>query len=92
MGNTQFKHELGIEAKDTVTGFRGIIIGRAQHLTGCNTYGLKPLVDKEGKILEDQWFDETRIDIIKSGRVIKLITEDNLALAGGPQEYPKKTH
>jgi len=31
---------LGKKAKDKITGFVGIIIGRAQYLTGCDQYAL----------------------------------------------------
>ena len=36
-----FKYELGVLAKDTITGFEGIIVCRTQWLTNCNVYGLK---------------------------------------------------
>lgn len=62
-----FKHELGKEAKDKITGFTGIIIGRAQHLTGCNTYGLAPRKFTDGKRPETEWFDEGRIQITGTG-------------------------
>ena len=35
-----FKFELGIMAKDRVSGFKGIIMVRAEYLTGCIKYGL----------------------------------------------------
>jgi hypothetical protein len=37
---TIFKHELGKEAKDKITGYEGIIVCRCEHLFGCNTYGI----------------------------------------------------
>lgn len=58
--------ELGQKAKDKITGFEGIIIGRAQYLTGCDQYVLAPPV-KEGKICDSQWFDEGRIEILGAG-------------------------
>lgn len=36
----EFKFELGERVADEVTGFQGIIIGRTQWRTNCNTYGL----------------------------------------------------
>jgi len=64
---SKFLHPLGAKAKDKITGFEGIIIGRGDYLTGCNTYGLKPRVDKEGKMREAKWFDEGSIKIIGKG-------------------------
>lgn len=55
---SKFIFELGVKAKDKITGFEGIIIGRAEHITGCNTYGLKPKKDKDGKMQDAEWVDE----------------------------------
>lgn len=62
-----FKHELGLKAKDQITGFKGIIVGRCEHLFGCNTYGICPKIGKDGKIDSAQWFDEGRLTIIGRG-------------------------
>jgi len=64
---TPFKHELGIEAKDIITGFSGIIMSRSEHLTGCNVYSISPKTLQEGKLAETQWFDESRIEKIGEG-------------------------
>jgi hypothetical protein len=62
-----FIHELGLKAKDKITGIEGIIVGRCEHLFGCNTYGIAPQKTKEGKRLDTEWFDEGRIEIIGKG-------------------------
>lgn len=54
--------ELGQKGRDKVTGFEGIITGRAQYLTGCDQYNLVPPV-KDGKLEGAQWFDEGRIGV-----------------------------
>ena len=58
--------KLGKEAKDKVTGFQGIIIGKCNYLFGCNQYGISPKC-KDGKIGETAWFDEGRIQILGPG-------------------------
>lgn len=58
--------ELGLEGKDKITDFTGIITGRAQYLTGCDQYCLVQKV-KDGKLEPGQWFDEGRIEIIGTG-------------------------
>lgn len=63
----KFKFELGIEAKDKITGFSGIIMSRSEHLTGCNVYGVAPKVITDGKPSETQWFDENRIEKVSDG-------------------------
>ncbi|MBC8053766.1 MAG: hypothetical protein H7Y13_11945 [Sphingobacteriaceae bacterium] len=60
------RFKLGEKAKDKVTGFEGIIIGRAEYLTGCDQYGLTPPA-KDGKVEKNEWFDEGRIEIIGEG-------------------------
>lgn len=73
-----FKLDLGKEGKDKITGFTGIIVGRAEHLFGCNTYGLAPKVydKKNNKRGETEWFDEGRIEIIGKGVGPKEVKTD----------------
>ena len=59
---------LGKEAKDKITGFEGIIIGKINYLFGCAQYGIAPK-SKDGKINDTNWFDEGRIEIIGNGIV-----------------------
>lgn len=91
-----FKYELGQEAKDLVTGFKGIIVYKVEHLTGCDGYGLQPPADKKGEIPESKQFDENRLEII--GKGVKLTNsakkeevkkEDK---PGGPQISASKGH
>ncbi len=64
-----FKLKLGKKAKDKITMFEGIIIARAEHLFGCNTYGLAPQAFDKGtnKRGDTEWFDEGRLEIIGEG-------------------------
>ncbi len=75
-----FKHELGSRAKDKITGFKGIIIARSEHLHNCNTYGVKPEELKDGKPIECQWFDEPQLEIVED-KIHKPKQE-----TGGPTE------
>lgn len=59
-------HKLGSKAKDKVTGFEGIIIGKITYLTGCNQFGISPPA-KDGETFNTQWFDEGRIEITGEG-------------------------
>jgi hypothetical protein len=59
-----FEIELGVFAKDRLTGFYGVVMGRSEYSTGCRTYAIAPAkMDKEGKTAEWLWFDEDRIEI-----------------------------
>jgi hypothetical protein len=55
-----FRLQLGIKAKDKITGFEGIITGRVEYLTGCHQYLLNaPSKDSDVKTA---WFDDGRLD------------------------------
>ena len=71
------KFELGITAKDKITGFKGVITGRVQYLTGCDQYLLCPPVDKEGKPGEACWYDENRIERVGKKKPICLDGPDD---------------
>ena len=58
--------KLGQKAKDKVTGFEGIIVGKAEYLFGCNQFGLAPEA-KDGKVNDTHWFDEGRIEVLGRG-------------------------
>lgn len=72
--------ELGKKAKDKITGFTGIITGRAQYLTGCDQYVIAPPAI-EGKLESSQWFDEGRVEIIGDGVKAEDVA---MEVAGGP--------
>lgn len=62
--------ELGTTANDVVTGFEGVVTGRAQYLTGCDQYVLTPKVEK-GAFQDGRWFDENRLEMVR-GKVLRL--------------------
>lgn len=62
-----FVYELGVEVKDQITDFKGIIVGRTQYLFGCNAYIVAPKALKDGKRVESEWFDEGRVIVIGKG-------------------------
>lgn len=63
-----FKHKLGIEVKDKISGFSGIITARIEHITGCNAYWVAPTkLGTDGKKFESESFDEERLEVIGSG-------------------------
>lgn len=65
---TSFAHNLGVKAKDPISGFEGIITARAQHMFGCSTYGLAPTsLGGDGQVKKTEYFDESRIEILDNG-------------------------
>jgi len=80
-----FKFELGIKVKDQITGFSGVVTGRAEHITGCNTYGVIPKVGKDGKIIEANWFDENRLEVIdKKILLLEKTSKKDKGACGNP--------
>jgi hypothetical protein len=59
---------LGDEVKDTITGFKGIAIGKASYLTGCDQCAVQPKI-KDGSFVDAQWFDIGRLEVVKRGAV-----------------------
>jgi len=62
--------KLGAIAKDKVTTFQGVVMGKAEYLTGCNQLLIQPQNDM-GTFLtaypEARWFDEGRLEFVSSG-------------------------
>jgi len=58
--------KLGQKARDKITGFEGIIVGRVHYLYGCDQLCLSPPA-KDGKINCSEWFDEGRVEVIGPG-------------------------
>ena len=83
-----FKHELGKEVKDKVTGVTGIIVSRAQYLTGCNRYGVQRKPKKGEAPPEWLHFDENQIEVIGNGVTIEQTPAQRKK--GGPMPAIKK--
>jgi len=52
---------LGDTARDTITGFTGVVICEAKWLHGCRRLTLQPRELKDGKPVEMQTFDEPQL-------------------------------
>jgi hypothetical protein len=52
---------LGFKAKDKITGFNGIVVGKCEYLTGCTQFGVQPEVTETGAFVDLRWFDEGRL-------------------------------
>ena len=80
------KIELGNKYKDMISGFSGIATGLTMWLSGCDTVGLNPGVDKEGKLMETQWFDINRVKEVEAEKKEINTTKP----PGGPHITPKQ--
>ena len=58
-------YALGQRARDKVTGWEGVLTGRATYLYGCTQYVITATeLDKDGKLRDGEWFDEGRIELL----------------------------
>lgn len=63
---------LGKKYKDKISGFAGIAFARSIFLYGCIRVLLSPdKLDKDGKCLDDVWFDEEQLELVKEKKEIK---------------------
>lgn len=78
---------LGYKVKDRITGFTGVVTGQVKYISGCNQALVVPAVDKDGKLVEGQWFDEQRLDVDVQAAQIIL---DNSTSHGFDKAAPKR--
>ncbi len=77
-GADEMSKLFGKMAKDKVTGFQGVVTGKLKWMYGCTQYCLTPKVDKDGKLVSGEWFDEGRLEILKDSiRPEEVVAEKN---------------
>lgn len=79
----KFLSVLGHEAKDVVSGYKGIADGVNFELFGCVQVSVRPKVDKNNVIPEGRWFDFSRLEIVSKKTVMPVPDFNDLA-------HPKK--
>lgn len=68
---TKFKYPMNVVARDTISGFEGVIIARNAHLFGCAQYGLAPQeLGSDGSPRKTEYFDEARIEILDNKNAV----------------------
>jgi hypothetical protein len=73
--------DMGVEARDRVTGLKGIITGKTIYINGCVQWLLKPPVDKDGKLVDGCWIDTIQLEVTGPG--ISIETPE--VTPGGPR-------
>jgi hypothetical protein len=82
-----FQFELGDIVKDKVTGFSGVVTGRCDHISGCDTFGVQPRELKDGAPHDQKWFDEPRL--VATGERIRMVDEREMKT--GADSIPQPT-
>lgn len=62
--------KLGNRVRDIVTGFTGIATSKVEYINGCTQYGIKPPVDKDGKMPDTNYIDHAQLEFVDDGIVI----------------------
>ncbi len=79
---------LGKKVKDIITGFEGIVTGRAQYITGCDQLLVQP-ISKSGEYIEGRWFDDMRLDVVDDD-VLEICKEGKNGKPGADIPAPVK--
>lgn len=61
------KIQLGCTAKDSITGFVGIVVSSTEWLNGCIRVQIQPTELREGKPIEAQVFDIQQVEYVDVG-------------------------
>lgn len=73
--------------EDKITGFAGVVTGRAEYATGCRQYSVQPPV-KNGEYRSGVWLDEDRLVQLPDTQPESVPVRN----AGGPQQnQPSKS-
>jgi len=78
------KVELGDEVECKITGFKGVINGQSQWLTGCDKVSVQSPLQQDGKYGESLWLDAAAVKIIKKGKVKPEHVQESGPKVGGP--------
>jgi len=58
---------LGCLAKDTISGFEGIVISKTEWLNGCVRIQIQPRTLHDGKPIDAQVFDQQQVERLGNG-------------------------
>lgn len=56
---------IGSKARDTLTGFTGLVTARIEYATGCNQVLLAPPVAQDQGWRDAKWFDVERVAVLE---------------------------
>ena len=77
--------QLGDHVKDTVTGLKGVAVGRSEWLYGCRRITVQPKVDTDGKVPDSVTFDEPQLVLVRRAK-----TPAKKRTTGGPGPEPTR--
>jgi len=81
--------DLGMKARDVLTGMTGLVNAHARYLTGCDQYLIQPeaKADEVGRVRPaGEWFDENRLEVLEDGAIQPAARKVRAAVATAPAE------
>lgn len=57
---------LGDEAKDSITGFEGVVTGKSLYLHTATQYQISSKAMDNGRTIDPEWFYEGRVELVKT--------------------------
>ncbi len=78
--------KLGDSVRDTLTGYKGIVVAVTYWLYGCTRAAVQSVDLKDGKTIEPEWFDEQRVEVVAPTKI-----ESPVVAIGGPQKDPSRS-
>ena len=84
--------KLGDEAKDIITGFKGIVISKIEYLNGCVQLGVKAQV-KDAALKEAEYIDVSQLKRIGPGinKPVEAKPRKERPPGGDQPDRPKKS-
>ncbi len=82
------KIQLGITARDTISGFTGVVIAICEWLNGCVRVTIQPRELKDGKPVEMQTFDVEQLEVVDAHHYREPVP--NVVATGGPKPEPTR--
>ena len=82
--NVNDRPKLGCKAKDTITGFNGVVIAVTEWLNGCVRATIQPQELKDGKPIDAVTFDIEQIEVINP------VPIQEVKRSGGPTPEPSR--
>lgn len=66
---------LGDIAKDTISGFQGVVVATTDWLNGCKRITIQPMELKDGKPIDSFTFDVEQIQVVEAGpKIVSRMT------------------
>lgn len=78
---------LGKTVQDKITGFRGVVTGYVEYISGCNQVLIAPKTSESGDFIASQWVDVQRVVVDES--VVPIIL-DNGNTPGSDRAAPRR--